>query len=265
MLAALETVDYVCLFDEETPAEIITAVRPDVLVKGADYRPDQVVGAEFVQSYGGRLHLAALAPGFSTTATLGSDQGRLTGTLMKIAVFLPNWVGDVVMATPTLRALAIAPSRSQNRRRAETGSRRSPLRQRERRRTPPLRPPGQPSRPSPWNVVKRIRQEQFDVGVLLTNSLRSAIAGVGRRSQTARRICARRPQPVSSRSARRRPNERGWTPSPVIDYYLRLAYHLGAAKTSYQMDLAVSPADETASPTTPGVAVASRRSTVSSR
>jgi D-beta-D-heptose 7-phosphate kinase/D-beta-D-heptose 1-phosphate adenosyltransferase len=70
MLAALETVDYVCLFDEETPAEIIAAVRPDVLVKGADYRPDQVVGADFVQSYGGRLHLAAMAPGYSTTATL---------------------------------------------------------------------------------------------------------------------------------------------------------------------------------------------------
>jgi len=70
LLAALESVDYVCLFDEETPAEIITAVRPDVLVKGADYRPDQVVGADFVQSYGGRLHLAALAPGYSTTASL---------------------------------------------------------------------------------------------------------------------------------------------------------------------------------------------------
>jgi D-beta-D-heptose 7-phosphate kinase/D-beta-D-heptose 1-phosphate adenosyltransferase len=70
MLAALEPVDYVCLFDEETPAEIIAAVRPDVLVKGADYRPDQVVGADFVQSYGGRLHLAAMAPGYSTTATL---------------------------------------------------------------------------------------------------------------------------------------------------------------------------------------------------
>jgi ADP-heptose synthase, bifunctional sugar kinase/adenylyltransferase len=70
MLAALEVVDFVCLFDEETPAEIIEAVRPDVLVKGADYRPEQVVGAEFVQSYGGRLHLAAIAPGHSTSATV---------------------------------------------------------------------------------------------------------------------------------------------------------------------------------------------------
>jgi len=70
MLAALEVVDFVCLFDEETPAEIIEAVRPDVLVKGADYRPEQVVGANFVQSYGGRLHLAAIAPGHSTSATV---------------------------------------------------------------------------------------------------------------------------------------------------------------------------------------------------
>jgi D-beta-D-heptose 7-phosphate kinase/D-beta-D-heptose 1-phosphate adenosyltransferase len=70
LLAALECVDYVCRFDEETPARIIEAVRPDVLVKGADYRPEEVVGADFVQSYGGRLHLAALVPGQSTTATI---------------------------------------------------------------------------------------------------------------------------------------------------------------------------------------------------
>jgi D-beta-D-heptose 7-phosphate kinase/D-beta-D-heptose 1-phosphate adenosyltransferase len=70
MLAALETVDFVCLFDEDTPAGIIEAVRPDVLVKGSDYLPHQVVGADFVQSYGGRLHLAALVPGMSTTNTL---------------------------------------------------------------------------------------------------------------------------------------------------------------------------------------------------
>jgi D-beta-D-heptose 7-phosphate kinase/D-beta-D-heptose 1-phosphate adenosyltransferase len=70
VLAALECIDFVCLFDEDTPAELISVVRPDVLVKGADYRPDQVVGADFVQSYGGRLHLAALTPGQSTTGIL---------------------------------------------------------------------------------------------------------------------------------------------------------------------------------------------------
>ena len=76
MLAALEVVDFVCLFDEETPAEIIRAVRPDVLVKGADYRPDQVVGADFVQSYGGRLHVAAVCPahGAFSAQPIGDEQ-----------------------------------------------------------------------------------------------------------------------------------------------------------------------------------------------
>ena len=70
VLGALECVDHVCLFDQDTPAELIEAVRPDVLVKGADYRPEEVVGREFVESYGGRLHLARLVPGESTSGTL---------------------------------------------------------------------------------------------------------------------------------------------------------------------------------------------------
>jgi D-beta-D-heptose 7-phosphate kinase/D-beta-D-heptose 1-phosphate adenosyltransferase len=67
VLAGLEAVDYLVLFDEETPMELIGAIRPDVLVKGADYRKDQVVGAELVESYGGRVHLAGLREGYSTT------------------------------------------------------------------------------------------------------------------------------------------------------------------------------------------------------
>jgi D-beta-D-heptose 7-phosphate kinase/D-beta-D-heptose 1-phosphate adenosyltransferase len=70
VLAALQAVNYVTIFDEATPLELITAVRPDVLVKGADYRKSQVVGAEFVESYGGRVHLAALHDGYSTTNIL---------------------------------------------------------------------------------------------------------------------------------------------------------------------------------------------------
>ena len=66
-LAGLQAVDYVTIFGEATPAELIEAVRPDVLVKGADYRKDEVVGAEFVESYGGRVHLATLHQGYSTT------------------------------------------------------------------------------------------------------------------------------------------------------------------------------------------------------
>lgn len=67
VLAALQAVDFVTVFDESTPLALIRAVRPDVLVKGADYRKQDVVGAEFVESYGGRVHLATLHHGFSTT------------------------------------------------------------------------------------------------------------------------------------------------------------------------------------------------------
>lgn len=70
VLAALEAVDYLTIFDEPTPLEVIEALRPDVLVKGADYRRDEVVGADFVESYGGRVHLAQLREGFSTTRLL---------------------------------------------------------------------------------------------------------------------------------------------------------------------------------------------------
>ncbi len=67
VLAGLQAVDFITPFDAATPLELIRAVRPDVLVKGADYRKDEVVGAELVESYGGRVHLAALHPGYSTT------------------------------------------------------------------------------------------------------------------------------------------------------------------------------------------------------
>jgi D-beta-D-heptose 7-phosphate kinase/D-beta-D-heptose 1-phosphate adenosyltransferase len=70
VLGSFAAVDLVVIFDEDTPTKLIEALRPDVLVKGADYRVDQVVGAEFVQSYGGRVVLAELAEGHSTTATI---------------------------------------------------------------------------------------------------------------------------------------------------------------------------------------------------
>jgi D-beta-D-heptose 7-phosphate kinase/D-beta-D-heptose 1-phosphate adenosyltransferase len=70
VLAGLEAVDLVTVFADPTPIELIQAIRPDVLVKGADYRHHEVVGAEFVESYGGRVHLADLCAGFSTTRLL---------------------------------------------------------------------------------------------------------------------------------------------------------------------------------------------------
>jgi D-beta-D-heptose 7-phosphate kinase/D-beta-D-heptose 1-phosphate adenosyltransferase len=70
VLASLADVDLVVVFEDDTPLRLIEALRPDVLVKGADYRLDQVVGADLVQRYGGRVLLADLEPGHSTSATL---------------------------------------------------------------------------------------------------------------------------------------------------------------------------------------------------
>jgi rfaE bifunctional protein nucleotidyltransferase chain/domain len=67
LLKALSCVDMVIIFDEDTPLRLIEALRPDVLVKGSDYRPEQVVGRDIVESYGGRVALVSLMDGYSTT------------------------------------------------------------------------------------------------------------------------------------------------------------------------------------------------------
>lgn len=68
VLLGLRSVDAVILFAEDTPISLITALRPDVLVKGGDYRPDGVVGREAVEAAGGRLVLLPFLPGHSTSA-----------------------------------------------------------------------------------------------------------------------------------------------------------------------------------------------------
>jgi len=70
MLAGLEAVDYVVLFDEPDPGRLIERVAPDVLVKGSDWAGKGVVGQEFVESRGGRVELVDLVEGFSTTGEL---------------------------------------------------------------------------------------------------------------------------------------------------------------------------------------------------
>jgi D-beta-D-heptose 7-phosphate kinase/D-beta-D-heptose 1-phosphate adenosyltransferase len=70
VLAGLASVDLLTVFDEDTPIDLIKAVRPDVLVKGADYSAATVVGADFVTAYGGQVRLANLVDGFSTTAAI---------------------------------------------------------------------------------------------------------------------------------------------------------------------------------------------------
>lgn len=70
VLAALEGVDAVVIFDEDTPAELVAALEPDVIVKGGDYTPEQVAGADTVRARGGRVVIVPLTPGHSTTATI---------------------------------------------------------------------------------------------------------------------------------------------------------------------------------------------------
>jgi D-beta-D-heptose 7-phosphate kinase/D-beta-D-heptose 1-phosphate adenosyltransferase len=70
LVAALEAVDAVCVFDEDTPAELIRELLPAVLVKGADYATDDVVGREAVEASGGRVQLVPLVEGRSTTGLL---------------------------------------------------------------------------------------------------------------------------------------------------------------------------------------------------
>ena len=67
VLAALEAVDLVAVFEQDTPIDLIRRVRPKVLVKGGDYRREQVVGHEIVEGDGGEVILVDLVPGFSTT------------------------------------------------------------------------------------------------------------------------------------------------------------------------------------------------------
>lgn len=68
VLAALRLVDAVVIFDEDTPLALIEAVQPDVLVKGGDWSPDRIVGAEIVKARGGEVRSLKLVEGFSTTS-----------------------------------------------------------------------------------------------------------------------------------------------------------------------------------------------------
>lgn len=70
LLEAIRYVDAVVIFDEDTPEALIREVRPDVLVKGAGYEIKDIVGAELVKGYGGRVHRVPMLPGYSTSELL---------------------------------------------------------------------------------------------------------------------------------------------------------------------------------------------------
>jgi D-beta-D-heptose 7-phosphate kinase / D-beta-D-heptose 1-phosphate adenosyltransferase len=70
IIAALEFVDYVTFFNEETPYEIIFVLKPNILVKGGDYKPESVIGKDIVESYGGKVVILPFHKGNSTTGII---------------------------------------------------------------------------------------------------------------------------------------------------------------------------------------------------
>ena len=76
ILASLHFVDGVILFGEDTPLELIRELKPDVLVKGSDYKPEDIVGADVVKAGGGKIVTIDFLPGFSTS---GIEQKILSG------------------------------------------------------------------------------------------------------------------------------------------------------------------------------------------
>jgi rfaE bifunctional protein nucleotidyltransferase chain/domain len=75
VLADLDCVDAVVIFDQDTPAEIVRLIQPDVLVKGADWPADQIVGRDTVEARGGRVVLIPVEPGHSTSSILDRIRG----------------------------------------------------------------------------------------------------------------------------------------------------------------------------------------------
>lgn len=76
IIASLGFVDAVVLFNEDTPYELIKTVQPDVLVKGADYKPDEIVGYDVVTAKGGRIETIEFLPGYSTTSIENKIKGE---------------------------------------------------------------------------------------------------------------------------------------------------------------------------------------------
>jgi D-beta-D-heptose 7-phosphate kinase/D-beta-D-heptose 1-phosphate adenosyltransferase len=76
MLAALQAVDYVVIFDEATPHALLARLKPDLLVKGGTYAHDEIVGWELVESYGGEVKALGTVPGISSTRIIQQLRGE---------------------------------------------------------------------------------------------------------------------------------------------------------------------------------------------
>ncbi len=77
MLAALEFIDYIVIFEDDTPESLIKEVKPDILVKGGDWKPDQIVGADFVTEHGGQALIIPFVEGKSTTNIIKAIRGNV--------------------------------------------------------------------------------------------------------------------------------------------------------------------------------------------
>lgn len=165
---------------------------------------------------------------------------------MNIGVFLPNWVGDVVMATPALRAL-----RTKFRQARLIGILRPHLGE-VLAGTPWLDeqvlydPRSQAAAHRAWQVIRRLRTLRLDTAVLLTNSLRTAlVAWLGGASERIGYVRGGRGWLLNRKLMPRRQHGR-FVPAPVLDYYLDLAYALGCPPEPPRLELATSRHDERA-------------------
>lgn len=164
---------------------------------------------------------------------------------MHIGIFLPNWIGDVVMATPTLRALRAHFGSSAR----LTGIAR-PLMSDVLAATPWLDeivhfdPRSSKSELRTKSVVKQLQERHFDTAVLLTNSFRTGL--MAWRSGAKRRVgFARNGRSMLLTDRLHQAKQRGrFVPAPVLDDYLRLAYRMGCPAESPRIELATLPADE---------------------
>ena len=75
VLAAMQFTDAIIIFEEDTPETLIHAIKPDILVKGGDWKPDEIVGSAFVKSYGGQIKVVPYLNGFSTTGIIQRSKG----------------------------------------------------------------------------------------------------------------------------------------------------------------------------------------------
>jgi D-beta-D-heptose 7-phosphate kinase/D-beta-D-heptose 1-phosphate adenosyltransferase len=76
VLAALECVDYVTVFEQDTPRELIRSITPDMIFKGGDWKKEDVVGADHVEEHGGEVRIIPFVEGFSTTNTIRKLKGK---------------------------------------------------------------------------------------------------------------------------------------------------------------------------------------------